>query len=50
MPEFGSFLVRHCNFVTRFTGVTGGGDKQIARLHAEERLHAFRRVALFIGE
>ena len=49
-PEIGGLLVWHRNFVARFTGVAGGGDKQIARLHAEERLHAFGCFALLGGK
>ncbi|MNP36368.1 hypothetical protein D3C76_1297520 [compost metagenome] len=50
LPEIRRLLFRQGDFITRFAGITGGGDKQIPCLHAEERLHAFNRVFLFRGE
>ncbi len=38
--------MRHHDFITILAGVTGGGDKEIASLHAEEGLHPHHGSAL----
>ena len=49
-PEICRFFIRHGNFIACFAGITGGCDKQVARLNAEERLHACYRLTLLVSK